>query len=453
MPNATTTEPDLAELAQLVPIHLKEEARRAHSRDSSRAVPDGLPVAVAVPITTAQVAAALSWANKHHIPVAVRGAGSGLSGGAMSYEGGLTISLLGFTQIEVDPTNLLATVGAGVITADLDRAASLHGLMYAPDPVSSELSTIGGNIATNAGGPRCLAYGVTADAVVALETVLADGRVIRSGSRTVKNSSGLNLTSIFVGSEGTLGVITEATVRLRPRPTGPRQCFSASFHTLDDAGQAIIAILSELPRPETLELMDANTLAVVEQHFPGEKKLPGVASIVGEYVGEQAEDLASTIIALCARYGAETMIGSSAESLLRTRLRVNPALNAAGLTASCDVAVPISEIGKMLQQIDQLSRRFGLQVHAFAHAGDGNFHPAVVVPHEDPAALATAEHLLDAITHAALELGGVISGEHGIGSLKRHHLDEQLGEETLRLQRELKHFFDPNGILSPGRAI
>lgn len=443
----------LEQLASKVPLSTDPAILSAHLSDASRAVADGLPLAVASPTTTAQVAAALSWANEHRVPVSIRGAGSGLSGGAIAYAGGLAISMTAFDSVEIDPVNMLATVGAGVITAELDHAAQAHGLIYAPDPVSSELSTIGGNIATNAGGPRCLAHGVTADAVVSLEVVLADGRVIRSGSKTVKNTSGLNLMPLFVGSEGTLGVITNAVVRLKPQPRGSRVAFAASFPTLEDAGSAIVQILASLPRPESLELMDANTLAAVASHYPDEPAVPGAAAIVGEFISENAEALATQLGEVCVAHDAAVMYGEAAGALLRTRLRVNPALSASGLVASCDVAVPISELAHLMMRIEEVSEQFGMQINAFAHAGDGNFHPTVVVPPEDPDALDRAELVLDAITHAALELGGVISGEHGIGSLKVHHLEEQLGPETLRLQRELKQFFDPNGILAPGRAI
>lgn len=450
---APPTQAALTELAALVPLSIDSETLIAHMHDASRAVADGAPAAVARPTTTRQVSDALAWATAHRVPVSIRGGGSGLSGGAVSYDGGLVISLLAFDGIEIDSANLLATVGAGVVTARLDAAAAEQGLMYAPDPVSSDSSTIGGNIATNAGGPRCLSHGVTADAVAALEVVLADGRIVRTGSRTVKNSTGLDLTSLFVGSEGALGVVTEATVRLVPRPDGERVPFAAVFPALEGAGDAVIAILGELARPESLELMDANTLALVATHFPDERLPVGAATLVGEYVGDGARMRAERLVSLCSRYGAETMLDEQAETLLRTRMRVNPALNATGLTTSCDVAVPISRLTRMLQHIDEHSRRFGLRVNAFAHAGDGNFHPAVVVPHGDPATLVRAEQLLDAITESALELGGVVSGEHGIGSLKHHHLEHQFDEQTLLLQRELKRFLDPAGILSPNRAI
>ena len=448
------TADELDELALLVTVRVDEQARRAHSRDASRAVPTGLPAAVVEPSSAAEVAAVLRWAAGLRVPLSVRGAGTGLSGGAVAYPGGVVISTSRLTQLDIDAANMTATVGAGVVTADLDAAAARFGLMYAPDPVSAEWSTVGGNIATNAGGPRCLAHGVTADVVTALEVVLVDGRIVRTGSATRKNSTGYDLTSLFVGSEGTLGVVTEAVVRLHQRPPTDALVFAAAFPDVRDAGRAIVDILARCSIPESLELMDAHTLRSVAEHFPDEDVPQGAACVVvGEYVGPHATDAASALLDVCRRHAAEPMTGARAANLLRTRRRVNPALSAAGLAASCDVAVPVSRLADILVEIELLSRSFGMRVNTFAHAGDGNLHPAVVVPDGDPAALERAEELLDAITHAALALGGVISGEHGIGSLKRHHLDAQLGAATRALQQQIKDTLDPLGILTPGRAV
>jgi glycolate oxidase len=449
----TLTAGELAHLAGLTTIHTDMPTLRAHARDSSRAVPAGLPAAVVVPASVEEVAETLKWANDRRVPVSVRGAGTGLSGGAVAYSGGIVVSLAALTRLDIDAENMTATAGAGVVTSHLDETARPYGLMYAPDPVSSKWSTIGGNIATNAGGPRCLAHGVTGDVVMALEVVLADGRIVRTGSRTVKNSTGYNLTGLFVGSEGTLGIITEAVVRLDPRPTGHPVAFAAAFSDLGDAGRAVAAVLSQCPRPESLELMDSNTIGVVAEHFPDEDTPAGAAVIVGEYVGPHAAENASRLLAVCRQHEAETLTGPRAANLLRTRKRVNPALSASGLTASCDVAVPITRLADILRNIDSLSQAFGMQVNTFAHAGDGNLHPAVVVPNGDERALEIAEDLLDAITQTALDMGGVISGEHGIGSLKLHHLDAQYDPATRSLQREIKALVDPNTILTPGRAV
>ncbi|MEV5082934.1 FAD-linked oxidase C-terminal domain-containing protein [Streptomyces sp. NPDC056159] len=434
-------------------MHTDESTRQEHARDASRAQPAGLPAAVVEVASGEETAAVLRWANERHIPVSVRGGGTGLSGGAVAYPDGIVISTTKLDRVVVDPENMTATVGAGVITAALDAAAARHGLMYAPDPVSAEWSTIGGNIATNAGGPRCLAQGVTADAVASLEVVLADGRVIRTGSTTRKNSTGYDLTSLFVGSEGTLGVVTEAIVRLRPRPTTEPVAFGAAFPDLPSAGRAVLAIMKECPTPDSLELMDANTLETVARHFPEENIAVASAVLVGHYVGPHAAGSLASLLEVCRAHLGETTTGTEAQLLLRTRQRVNPALNASGLTASCDVAVPLNCLSDMFAEIQDLSRAHNLQVNTFAHAGDGNLHPSVAVPHDDPRMLQVAEQLLDRITEAALALGGVISGEHGIGSLKRHHLDAQFAPATRSLQLQLKNCLDPNRILTPGRGV
>lgn len=444
---------ELADLRSRVELSTDEAVVDEHSRDASRATPGGRPAAVAFPTDAAQVAAALTWASAHGIRVSVRGGGTGLSGGAVGYAGGLVISTSRLTRLDIDPVNMVATVGPGVITADLDRAAAAHGLMYAPDPVSSQTSSVGGNIATNAGGPRCLAYGVTKDVVSALEVVLADGRIIHTGSRTVKNSTGFDVKSLFIGSEGTLGVITEAVVRLRRRPLGPPVAFAASFGGLADAGNAIIGILSRCEVPQSLELMDRNTLDLVAEFYPDEPTPDGQAVLVGEYVGLHARESAEELQAVCREHRATTMGGEAAAALLRTRTRVNPALSASGLGMSCDVAVPIGRLPEMLAEIERISRDLGMRVNTFAHAGDGNLHPAVVVPVGDPAAVPRAEKILDAITEAGIALGGVISGEHGIGSLKLKHFDSQFDEPTRSVQRQVKELFDPRGVLTPGRAL
>lgn len=429
-----------------------EPSRLTHARDASRAEPTGLPAAVVTPRDTAEVAVALSWADRHRIPVSVRGGGSGLSGGAVAYADGLVISTAALTTLTIDAASATATVGAGVITAEVDAAAAQHGLLYGPDPVSREWSTIGGNVATNAGGPRCLARGVTAEAVVSLEVVLADGRIIRTGSATRKNSTGYDLTRLFVGSEGTLGVVTEATVRLQRRPVGTPVAFGAVFPSMAAAATAVAAIMAGEVLPDCLELMDRATIESVRRNFPDEAVLTGEAVLAGECVGPDAASSALVVTAACRAASGDTYTGERAAALLRTRERVNPALSAEGLTASCDVAVPIARLAEMFEAVQHAARAHGFEVKTFAHAGDGNLHPAVVVPHDDAAALKRAEALLDDITEAGLALGGVVSGEHGIGSLKLHHLDAQLGVART-VQQQIKAALDPHGILAPGRSV
>ncbi|MFI7579770.1 FAD-linked oxidase C-terminal domain-containing protein [Kocuria kalidii] len=440
---------ELGDVVSLDPAVLTE-----HSRDTSRAEPAGLPAAVVQARSTADVQAALRWATTHRVPVSVRGAGTGVSGGALAYPGGLVISMHAMNRLlEIDAANRIAEVDPGIIIEQLDQAAAEHGLMYAPDPVSYQIATIGGTVATNAGGLRCLAHGVTRDAIAGLEVVLADGRIIRTGSRTRKNSTGYDLTGLFIGSEGTLGVVTKVIARLKPRPTGDPVTFQAQFPTMASAGTAVAAIMALPTTPELLELMDRNCIDIVQRHFPSAVAPGGAALLVGQTIGPDAHPQAETIVSTCRAAGALLAEAGDGAELLATRRMVNPALNAAGLALSCDVAVPPSRLAQMFERIETISTRTGYPVNTCAHAGDGNMHPAVLAGDDSVEEIDAAEHVLTLITEAALEMGGVISGEHGIGSLKTGMLAQQFDPDTLALQHELKAFFDPAGILSPGRAI
>lgn len=425
----------------------------AYGRDSSRAVPEGTARALVLAESTADVSATLAWAHDHRIPVSVRGAGTGLTGGAMAYPDGVIVSLERMTRIiAVDEANRLADVQAGVITADLDAAARTHGLFFPPDPASARTSTVGGNIATNAGGLRCVAHGVTTDSVAALEVVLADGRILNTGARTRKNVVGYDLTSLFVGSEGTLGVITAATVRLKAVPPGTPRTFRASFDRITDAGRAVTAIVAGPAQPDVLELIDAASVAIIESFQPSGLPMPGAALLVGQTTGRDAEATAHEIAAICRRYGAvETQVTDS-DALLEARRLANPALTARGLRVSCDVGVPISALADVFAGIDEISARHGRAVSTVAHAGDGNLHPSVQVG-ESPEEYRAAEAVIDDITRLALSLGGTITGEHGIGSVKRHELPWQLDQTARDVQQAIKRALDPRGILTPGRGI
>ena len=427
----------------------------AYSTDSSRASLDGVPGAVVTARSTEDVATALRWANRHGIKVSVRGSGTGLTGGAVAYPDGLVVSLAAMDAIlGIDPANRLADVQAGVVTADVDRAAAAYGLMYAPDPASYRESTIGGNIATNAGGLRCVKYGVTADSIAGLQVVLANGDVIATGGRTRKDVVGYDLTRLFVGSEGTLGVVTAATVRLVPRPTGETVTFRAVFPTLVTAGTAVTAIMGSGVVPEVLELMDRPSVDAVERHFPTGLRLDGAAAVlVGQLIGRRARDESRTLARLCSEAGAVSVEEADGDLLLEARRAAGPALSAEGLRASSDVAVPIARLAEMFAAIERISDEEGVLLPTFAHAGDGNLHPSVPVDPADPATGGDAERILDRVSDAALALGGTLSGEHGIGSLKRHALPKQLDPATLAAHRLVKDAFDPRHILSPGRGI
>ncbi|GAA1613575.1 FAD-binding oxidoreductase [Leucobacter chromiireducens] len=446
---------DLQDLERLLGDRLVRDASvlAELSHDSSRVGPEGAPRAAVRATSTADVSAALAWAHEHDVPVSVRGAGTGLAGGANAYPGGLVVSLADMTEIvEIDAANRTATVQAGVITAQLDARAREAGLFFPPDPASARTSTIGGNIATNAGGLRCVAHGVTNDSVAALVVVLADGRVMRTGARTRKNVVGYDLTSLFVGSEGTLGVVTEATVRLKPIPPGTPRTFRASFDTLEAAGSAVTAIVNGDAQPEVLELMDALSVEIIESFQPSGLTVPAGAMLVGQTVGLDAAAKAESITATCRAQGATETEISDTDALLEARRLSNPALNARGLKIGCDVGVPVAALAEVFHGIAEISERHGKRVSTVAHAGDGNLHSTVEAP-DDAAGIAAADAVIDDITKLAISLGGTISGEHGIGSVKQHELPWQLDEAALDVQRAIKLALDPRGILTPGRGI
>jgi glycolate oxidase len=326
--------------------------------------------------------------------------------------------------------------------------------MYAPDPASYRESTIGGNIATNAGGLRCVKYGVTADSIAGLEVVLASGDVIRTGGRTRKDVVGYDLTRLFVGSEGTLGVVTAATVRLVPRPVGDTVTFRAVFPTLPSAGAAVTAVMGSGVVPEVMELMDRLTVEAVERYQPTGLSTDGAAAVlVGQLIGPRARVDSAQVVRLCREAGALGVDEADGDVLLEARRVAGPALTAEGLRVSSDVAVPISRLAEMFAAIEAISRDEGVAIPTFAHAGDGNLHPSVLVDGDDPAGREDGERILDRVSDAALAMGGTLSGEHGIGSLKRHALPKQLDPVTLAAHRLVKDAFDPNHILSPGRGI
>lgn len=446
--------PGIADLAQSLTcaVLTAPEHTAAYTRDASMLTPDGAPLAVVLPETTDQVAHTLAWAHAYRVPVSIRGGGTGLAGGAVSYQDGIVLAFDRMNKIlAIDPENKLADVQPGLITADLDAAAREHGLFFAPDPASATTSTVGGNIATNAGGLRCLAHGVTLEAVAALEVVLANGDIIHTGSRTIKNVSGYNLTQLFVGSEGTLGVITAATVRLKKAPSGTPYTFSAHFDAVHDAAAAVLAIADQAT-PEALEFMDAQTVAAVEKHHGRGLSIPGAAMLVGQCVGQDAAAQAEQISLLCRDLGARQSAIAAGQELMDSRRLVQSAMVAEGVEVFGDVGVPLSKLPEMVQRVHEISERTGKRVFIVAHAGDGNLHPSV----ESGTTAQEYEQgmqVLDQIVEAALELGGTITGEHGVGAVKRHELGLQYSPQTLAAQHAIKAALDPRGILTPNRAI
>ncbi|MGW1783361.1 FAD-binding oxidoreductase [Streptomyces sp. NPDC002143] len=425
-------------------------ADRATDRSGLR--PDGLPFAVVRARRTEDVTVALRHAHALRVPVVPRGAGTGLSGGASAGEGTLVLDLSGMDRIlELSAEDQLAVVEPGVVTADLDRAAAAHGLRYAPDPASAAWSTIGGNIATNAGGLRCAKYGVTRDSVLGLEAVLADGTVVRTGRRTVKGVTGYDLTALLTGSEGTLAVITSATLRLRPTPPATATV-AAYFATFEEAAQASYAIGRAGVVPALAELVDGPVLAAVDPAL----RARGAALLIVQCDGAGAAVEAAAVAELLAPTATSvetTEDPAEAEALLAARRLALPALERLGRPLIEDIAVPRSRLGRAVAEIRAISARHDVPVFTIAHAADGNLHPIIVV---DP----SLDRLPDAAWEAAgeifalaLRLGGTLTGEHGVGVLKRQWVAEELGPQAHALQRRLKEAFDPRGILNPGKAL
>lgn len=457
----TTSSPaDLARALDALPPDIvvsDPDVAAAYSHDQSRFTDHAVPRAVLMPRSTAEVSQCLKVAHDHRIPVVPRGAGSGLSGGANASTDCLVLSVHRMNQIlEVDAADRFAVVQPGVITASLRAAAKEVGLFYPPDPGSVEMSTVGGNAATNAGGMCCVKYGVTADFVIGLEVVLADGRVMRTGRRTVKGVAGYDLTHLFVGSEGTLGVITEVTVRLVPEP-GPSHTLVASFSSLKDAG----AVVSEVTRagltPSLLEILDRTTVRAVDQmaHMGLGEDVEALLLVQSD--DKHADVLLGRVSAICEDQGVSDLAHSSdpAESamLLEARRLALPALERLGDWLLDDVAVPRSRIVEFIVAVEEISSRLGLTIGVFGHAGDGNLHPTVIFDDADADSRAATLRAFDEMTRKALELGGTITGEHGVGRLKRDWLARELDPVAATVHGTIKSALDPRGILNPGAVM
>jgi glycolate dehydrogenase FAD-linked subunit len=458
----------IAELSAALPagaVLIDPDLRRGHQRDEAGLCPAGLPVAVVRPQDTAQVAAVLRIAATHRVPVVPQGARTGLAGGANATDGALVLSMTTMDQIrEVDPVNRIAVVQPGVVNATLAKALAAHGLRFPPDPGSWESSTIGGNVATNAGGMCCVKYGVTSEHVIGLEVVLAGGEVLRTGRRTAKGVAGYDLTRLFVGSEGTLGVITEITLALRPLPE-ESLTLVAVFDTTAAAGAAVAGIAAAGCTPSLLELVDRTHLAAIEAYRPMGLRTDAAALLLAavDTGSRSAADLAR-IEALCTG-AAEVYTATDpteAEALLAARRLAYPAMELAASTAFPggtgglivdDIAVPRTALAEVLDGVDRIAAAHGMIVGVVAHAGDGNLHPNIVVDKADPASVAGGRAAFDEILELALAVGGTITGEHGVGLLKRDWLARELGPVGVRVHRAIKQALDPDGLLNPGKVL
>jgi glycolate oxidase len=431
----------------------------SYAHDRAEWATAGTALVVVRPRSTEEVRAVVATCARLRVPVVTRGAGTGLSGGANAVDGCVVLSLEAMNDIvEIDEVEQLAVVQPGVINDDLRAACAQVGLWYPPDPASSPWSTIGGNAATNAGGLCCVKYGVTRDYVLALEVVTGRGEVVRLGRRTAKGVAGYDLCSLMVGSEGTLGVITEVTVRLRAaRPA--EQTVVAYFETLADAGRATAAVLESGVVPSALELIDRACLQAVDAWKNMDLADAGNVLLLArsDAPGLAGDAEAATILASFEKEGATWAARSTnqqeADALFEARRLAYPAMERLGPVLTEDVCVPRRAIAAMLERIEVIARECDTRIATIAHAGDGNLHPLILVPADDADAPRRAQLAFDRIISDALALGGTVTGEHGVGLLKRAGLQQELSSEVLLMHRAIKDALDPAGILNPGKVI
>ncbi len=421
--------------------------------DRSNAPDAGWPLAVVRAADVADVVTTMRWASAHRIPVVPRGAGTSLAGGSLACDGCVVLSTERMRAITVDPAAGVAVAQPGALNAEVKAAASAAGLWYPPDPSSFEICSIGGNVATNAGGACCVKYGVTTDYVLGLEVVLADGRLLELGGRTVKDVAGYDLKRLFVGSEGTLGIVTEVTLRLRPAPPAAITMV-AGFSDVGAAGRAVAAIAAS-SRPAALELMDQVSVRAVEDRIHMGLDTDCGALLLGR--SDAGSEEIEAMVAHCRAEGATetywTEDEDEGEQFMAARRMAIPAVERLGTVLIEDVGVPIPQVAALVEGVAALSAQHRTVIATVGHAGDGNFHPLVVFDRDDPDAVKRAGSAFGAVMDLAQSLGGTITGEHGVGTLKRPWLMTQLGEDVLGIQRQIKALFDPLGILNPGKAL
>lgn len=417
----------------------------------------GKPLAVVRAQDAGQVQEAVRWAARHAVPVVPRGAGSGLSGGSSAVDGGIVLALERMRAIEIDTDCQVAVVEPGALNAEVKAAAAEHGLWYPPDPSSYEICSIGGNVATNAGGLCCVKYGVTTDYVLGLDVVLADGRLVTLGGKRIKDVAGLSLLKLFVGSEGTLGVVTRAILRLVPAQDA-RATLVATFSTVAASAQAVVTVRRSL-RPSMMELMDAASVNAVEDHRPmGLDRDAGALLVVqSDAPGVARSHEIDLIRAACESAGATAVFVTDdpqeGELFVEARRQAFPAIQARGALLLEDVGVPVPLLPDLLAAIAAVAQRHGVEIPVVAHAGDGNTHPIVVYDAADPGSESRARLAFADVMREAIALGGTITGEHGVGRAKKAALPDQLGPDVMELNRRIKDALDPQGILNPGAVL
>ncbi|MET0298087.1 MAG: FAD-linked oxidase C-terminal domain-containing protein [Microbacterium sp.] len=445
-------------------VDTSASALQSARADKSGHAAAGVPLAVVHARSVADVQTTLRIASATATPVVTRGAGTGLAGGANAGAGEIALSVRGMDRIlEVRPDDLLAVVEPGILNAELNDALEPLGLWWAPDPASRAISTVGGNIATGAGGLLCAKYGVVRDAVLGVDVVLADGRLLHLGHRTVKGVTGLDLTSLVIGSEGTLGVVVGATLKLRRLVPGEICTIAATFPDVRTAAVASAAVTASGVQPAIMELMDAASLAAVHALLKLDAPTPGAAQLTIQTDGPAAAAEAATIAAVLEGAGGTVVVSDDrdeGERLLAIRRSMHPAMETLGTTLIEDVSVPRSALPAMFDEIARVERDHGVVIPTVAHAGDGNLHPNFIF---DPSTSSGTDGVVEApayiwdaaddLFRAALRLGGTLTGEHGVGVLKRRWLTDELGDDQWELQRQITRVFDPLGILNPGKVF
>ena len=451
----------LAELVSSLPdgvVVTDPDTTEKYRVDRSQDAGAGLPAVVVRAEDATHVQTAVRWAARHRVPVVPRGAGSGLSGGSSAVDGGLVLSLERMRAIEIDTDCQVAVVEPGAFNAEVKAAAAAHGLWYPPDPSSYEFCSIGGNIATNAGGLCCVKYGVTVDYVLGLDVVLADGTLITLGGRRIKDVAGLPLLKLFVGSEGTLGIVTRAILRLVPAQPA-RSTMVATFPTVEAAARAVVAVRRSM-RPSMLELMDRASINAVEDYRPrGLDRSAGALLVAqSDAPGVARSDEVELMRTACEAAGAtEVFVTDDAdegEMFVEARRIAIPAIEATGaLLMLEDVGAPVPLLPALLAAIEEVAAAYCIRIPVIAHAGDGNTHPIVVYEAGDAEAEKRAQAAFREVMQRAIDLGGTITGEHGVGRTKKELLPAQLGPDVMALTRRIKDALDPDGILNPGAVL
>ncbi|MEE8601143.1 FAD-binding oxidoreductase [Euzebya tangerina] len=428
----------------------------SYRMDRAPDLPAGTPAAVIRARSTSEVQTVMRTASRRSVPVVPRGAGAGLHGGANAIDGGLILSLEHMRSVvDLDPVDRLCVVEPGIMNLALKHQLAEDGFWYPPDPASMAFCSIGGNIATNAGGLCCVKYGVTRDWVASLEVVMADGTLISTGARTIKSVAGYDLTSLLVGSEGTLGVVTQATLRICPRPPAA-STLVAFFDDIADAGRAVGAVCQGAV-PSLLEIMDKATIGAVEawQRMDLDTDAAALLLIQTDLDFPARADHIAAIEKACethgASYVARTDEPDEGEALLQARRMALPAIEQRGVALLEDVGVTRSRVPELISRTEAVARRRGVDIYSYGHAGDGNMHPTLCWSANDADEKGRAMAAFDDILDAALDLGGTITGEHGVGVLKDSWLEREVGGASIQIQQRIKDALDPDGILNPGK--